>query len=500
MPPEPRLAELREAYFARVRPVLGDGLSRIAVSAEGAALPLLARTLELLAGCRLARIVVRGRAARATWPMPHLHGADPRRSSAAALRRYLRFKNPFAPPTLSRRGPVVLHLDAQLLPQGSAPAIRWSRSARSATLLLPEGDLCVHQELSYTLARDARDALLGRRPFPEGARYLGDARWPFAERSSPPLATAPAAPQGALAGKHLLVAGLGSVGSEVARLLARSGARLTLVDPGRVSIFNPHRQWFGAAEVGELKACALARRLGAHARALPFALEEATRPRLEALLDEDRPDLALLATGTAAALLAAATLFRRGIPHLAACAYPRARFFELALVSPAERTPCLACLRGHLERGPEAALPIDDELGRFLYEELAPGERERRWQELVAEPATPIETGRIADLATRCLLELARPGRERAEWFRRLVAEGTSCLLGGNVVERGADGAPSFGILEPGQVVRLGLGDLRAAGSRSRCEVCGRAFRSAPREPAPEAEEGDLERALLAAR
>jgi hypothetical protein len=510
MPPDPRLAELRAAYFARVRPVLGEGLSRVAVSVEGAALPLLARTLELLAGCCLGRIVVRGPAAPAGWPMPLLFSApggpallarrrpaDARRSSTAALRRYLRFKNPFAPPVLAGRGPAALHLDGALLPARSAPSIRWSASAHSATLLLPEGDLLAHQDLSYALARDARDALLGRCAFPDGPRFVGDASWPFALSASPPAEAPPLTPTTDLEARHLLVVGCGSVGSEVVRLLASSGARLSLVDGGRVSIFNPHRQWFGAREVGELKVRALARRLAGGARALPFAVEAATLPGLESLLERDPPDAVLLATGTAASALLAPLLWRRRIPHLAACAYPRARFFELALVCPAERTPCLACLRGHLERGPEAALPIDDELGRFLYQELSAEDRERRWQELVAEPATPIETGRIADLATRCLLELVRPDRERADWFRRVVAEGTSCLLGGNLCEHGEDGAPAYGIVAPGQVVRLGLPDLYARDARGRCEVCGRAFRREVRGAAPEAEAGDLESALL---
>ncbi len=492
-----REAELREAYFARVRPVLGEGLARQAVALRGAALPLLARSLELLAGCCLGRIVVRGPTGAASWPLPQLFGAAPGEDARALFLRSLRFKNPFSPPRLVTRGRAELELDAELGEAGSTPVLRWSSSARRATLRIPAGDLFAHQELSYALARDARDALLGNRPFPDGERHLGDARWPFAVSEAPPPQPPPPA-RARLEGAHLLVVGCGSVGSEAVRLLAPSGARLSLVDGGRVSIFNPHRQWFGAEEVGELKARALARRLGPGTRALALELTPGTLARLEELLERDSPAAVLLATGTSAHALAAPLLWRRRIPHLAACAYPRARFFELVLVSPEERTPCLACLRdGALDRGPEPALPVDDELGRFLYEELAPGERERRWHELVAEPATPIETGRIADLAARCLCELALPAGERSPWLRRLSAEGTTCLIGGNQV-LAEGGELAYGIRYPGQVVRLGLGDLRSASGRACCGVCGRRFRAAPVVARPEADLEAIDRALLA--
>jgi hypothetical protein len=114
-----------------------------------------------------------------------------------------------------------------------------------------------------------------------------------------------------------------------------------------------------------------------------------------------------------------------------------------------------------------------------------------------AEPTTPVETGRIADLAVRCLFELPRPAGERSPWFRRIAAEGTSCLIGGNQVEPGSHGELAYGIRYPGQVVRLGLGDLHATDARQRCEVCGRVFPVRRREPALEASSEELDQALL---
>jgi hypothetical protein len=155
----------------------------------------------------------------------------------------------------------------------------------------------------------------------------------------------------------------------------------------------------------------------------------------------------------------------------------------------------LSCFRGHLYRGRESAPPMSDELSRFLYQELAPEERERAYVDLVAEPASAIETGRIADVAARCLAEA--PGA-RSRWIRRLVQAGTTCLLGGNVVELSPDG-PAYGLTHAGQVVRLGLEDLAGAASSRRCEACGRDLEVIHRVELPGAPAAAVDRALLAA-
>ena len=63
----------------------------------------------------------------------------------------------------------------------------------------------------------------------------------------------------------------------------------------------------------------------------------------------------MLATGTADHGPLAELLWRKGVPYVAACAYPQARFFEVMPVIPAEATPCLSCFRGHLYRGIESS-------------------------------------------------------------------------------------------------------------------------------------------------
>ena len=70
------------------------------------------------------------------------------------------------------------------------------------------------------------------------------------------------------------------------------------------------------------------------------------------------------------------------------------------------------------------------------------------------------EEKRIAEVVARTARELLAPPSERSAWFVRMLAEDTTCLLGGNVAERTADGQAAYGIELPGQVLRLGLEDI----------------------------------------
>ncbi|MGT2529115.1 ThiF family adenylyltransferase [Streptomyces nojiriensis] len=66
----------------------------------------------------------------------------------------------------------------------------------------------------------------------------------------------------ALADSHVLLVGVGSVGSYLAEVLVRSGVgRITLVDPDRVEPANLGRSMFDSKDIGRNKAKATARRL-----------------------------------------------------------------------------------------------------------------------------------------------------------------------------------------------------------------------------------------------
>ncbi|MCC6806282.1 MAG: ThiF family adenylyltransferase [Deltaproteobacteria bacterium] len=420
----------RERYFARVAPLLGEGLSRFRVRCIGDT-----HVAELLASCRLR-----------SFP-----------GASAPLREALTWRNGF-----ERFDFADGHTDATLIAEaGEHACARWDGAI--VHLTLPR-DAVRARFVTNAVARELRDALLGRAAFPSGVRHYGDARWPFAVAAEAP---AQASFAHAFAGQHVLVVGAGSVGSEIARLLAATAARLTIVDAAAVSVFNPQRQWFSTEEIGRAKVTALRDRIGAErVRAVPIAADATF---LDGLLRSDRPDVCVLATGTHHHQALARVLSWHGVPHVACCAYPQARFFEVLAVDPAGGTPCYDCFRGHIHRGVQSRPALSDEVSQFLYMEPDQAKRDATYVDLVAEPASAIETGRVADVAMACVTELAR--KQRGAWFLRALADQTTCFIGGNTVDV-RDGAPAYGISRPGQVVRLGLDDL--AGSDRACETCGR--------------------------
>jgi hypothetical protein len=343
------------------------------------------------------------------------------------------------------------------------------------------------------VARTVRDALLHGAPWPEGTRWHGHPAWPFSPCAAPVAALR--ADRAALAGRHLVVVGCGSVGSEAVRALAGAGARWTLVDDARVTVWNLARQWYGAGDVGRFKVDALAERLApAQVSVWRTRLDASELGALEARLRADPPDAVLLATGTHHHGMIGELLWRLGVPHVAACCYAQARYFEVSVVSPRERTPCLHCFRGHLYRGAPDAPPMTDEVASFLYQPMADARRERAYADLVAEPATRIETMRAGEVLARCALELC--ARRRSPWFLRALGAGTTCLLGGNVAVPLPGGGHVHGIREPGQVIRLGTGDLVGQKDTIECEVCGRRLEVALRDAAP-AIGDDADQALL---
>lgn len=402
-------------YFARVRPLLGDGLSRRVLAFEGDP-EVGALVVELLASCMLEHVV----------------GGEAFAGQFAWKRPSVPLRTAFAPADLrlvARRGPPML-----------------ARTGATVTLTADPTDRLAFVDASYHAARMLRDGAAAPRGQPFDPRGLG----------------------GELG--HVLVVGCGSLGSEAVRML--TARRFTLVDDATVTSWNLARQWFGAEDVGRSKVDALADRV--IARTWRTKIEAPELPALEALLRDDPPDVAILATGTHHHAMLGELLWRLGIPHVAACCYPRARYFEVSVVSPRERTPCLACFRGHLDRGP--AEPLPDEVAAFLYEPVPDAERARRHTDLVAEPASQIETLRAAHVLACAASQLASP--RRSPWFARVLAESTTCLLGGNA-------AGAYGITAPGQILRLGLEDVTGATDRIRCDVCHRVMAVVLRDELP---------------
>ena len=270
---------------------------------------------------------------------------------------------------------------------------------------------------------------------------------------------------------RILIVGCGSLGSVAAVRLAPLVESLVLCDPERVAIENPVRQEFRIADVGTFKSEALARRcceLGGAARGSVRAEEDSKHgaQALESLLETENPDLVILATGTGAEFMAASVLRRRGIPHVAARCYARARYFEIIAVDGA-RGPCFHCLREQLNTGPAPSLTPEQ---KARYDpDFRPGK-------LNAEPASIIESGRCAIVLARIASELLKDDAVRPSWLRETLAQERNCFIGANHSERDNTGRWAYGIDAPGKVATFGVEDVVGARPGDRCGDCGRVF------------------------
>lgn len=247
----------------------------------------------------------------------------------------------------------------------------------------------------------------------------------------------------------LLVAGLGSLGSVAALALAGDVETMVIADPERVDAFNPVRQAYPVAAIGQPKAQALAHALHAAGVREVVALEEALTDEraVQALVAEHGIMAGLVVTGTSADFALSRGLRAGGVPHVVGRCYPRARYWEAMLIDGAHG-PTLGDLRGHLLLGPTPALTPEQ---RAAYSDAGA---------LEAEPATLIESGWAAAWLARLLVQLLAPPGLRERWFLDLAANAQPCLLGGIHTEETPDG-PAYGIALPGAVRALGLGEIR---------------------------------------
>lgn len=265
---------------------------------------------------------------------------------------------------------------------------------------------------------------------------------------------------GALAGRAVLVAGLGSVGSYVAELLARSGVgRLALLDPEPVEPANLSRTAYAAADVGRPKPEALAARLAAvapsvHAALHPVAVQALAPAELDALVSG--VDLVVAATDDPAAQRALDRFaYGRGRPALFIGLYAGARGGEVILTVP-ERTPCFLCATR----------------ARHAVEATA-GAVERRADygtgRLAGEPALAADIQHVASAGVKLALSLLEPGGPLGAFAEAAVAEGTPYLTLSTVPRYWF--YPQLFRDVPGQGAYQGvwLASVRAEG----CPVCG---------------------------
>jgi hypothetical protein len=271
----------------------------------------------------------------------------------------------------------------------------------------------------------------------------------------------------ALRSRSVLLVGCGSLGSLAAHTLAPLVGRLLLMDPAVVTAANPVRQLYRVSSIGRRKVAALRDelqlRLGSAAPAIitlpnQAGADEAAEFRLRDLVERERPDLALLLTGTGADLACARALRASGVPHLAARCYPRARYWE-AIIVPDHEAPCLGCLRGQLHTGPHAP-PTPEEAARYT----SAGD-------LNAEPATRVESGWAAACVADLAVQLLAPPGLRERWFLDALAGAQTCFVGGAYALNNA-----YGIARPGQVRAYGLAHVLGSAATRICADCGRAW------------------------
>jgi hypothetical protein len=252
----------------------------------------------------------------------------------------------------------------------------------------------------------------------------------------------------------LLVAGLGSLGSVAAMLLAPHAERLVLADPDTVDAYNPARQAYRVADIGRSKALALREQLelaGAEdVLALPERLDD--QRAVEQLIERHGVTVGLVATGTAADFAIARALRARGVPHVVGRCYPRARYWE-AIVVDGPRGPALSDMRGHLRLGPAPA-PTPEQIA--AYSDAGA---------LEAEPATLVESGWAAAWLARLVAQLLAPPGLRERWLLDLLASEQTCLIGGVGVEP-TEAGPAYGVAAPGQVVVYGRSAICGAERR----------------------------------
>ncbi|KAF0214584.1 MAG: hypothetical protein FD167_5253, partial [bacterium] len=264
-----------------------------------------------------------------------------------------------------------------------------------------------------------------------------------------------------LAGKTCLVIGLGSLGSVVAETLANLGASLILIDGEKVDVANPIRQIYQVDQVGQAKASACAELVAKKSNsketsqrffAYQFAIspEEKSLLQLENVLIEHKIDVAVVATGTGNDRIISQALVVKNIPHVVVSCYERARFFE-AIIVDGKGGPCFGCVRGHLYLGVAPSL-TPEQRARYVSSE----------HDLMAEPATRVETGRAADLAAHIAYSLLNLGT--TPWLSRALAEEQTFFLGGNATELQPNGKWVYTIELPGEVKIFGLDNIIGRG------------------------------------
>lgn len=257
---------------------------------------------------------------------------------------------------------------------------------------------------------------------------------------------------------RVVVVGAGSVGSNAAEMLVRSGVRrLTVVDFDTVEAANLSRTVYTGEDLGTPKTTALRRRLTSIAPDLdltmiPAPLQQLTGEQL------DRADLVFLASDDMAGEgWLNQELYSRSVPFVSVKLFAGADGAELAFVDPARNTACLRCMTG--ASGRSALGVVDYGTGR-----------------VEGSPALGPDIVSAAARGVRVALALTQSEGPLREWLEHLADARLTYFLSSNVA-----GWKYTEFARPGSQPFDGVW-LSAPGSPD-CEICG-AERVPAHEPA----------------
>lgn len=247
---------------------------------------------------------------------------------------------------------------------------------------------------------------------------------------------------------HVLLVGAGSVGSNAAEMLVRSGVRrLTVVDYDTVEPANLSRTVYAGDDLGELKTAALKSRLVSIASDLEVTtltcpLQELTGELLDSV------ELAFLASDDLGGEgWLNHELYSRRVPFVSVKLFAGAAGAELAYVVPDADTACLRCMMGaagSAERG-----EVDYGTGRVQ-----------------GSPALGPDIVAATARGVKVALALTQPDGPLSDWLAELVDRRLTYFLSSNVA-----GWKYTELLHPGSLPFDGVW-LTAPG-RDDCQICG---------------------------
>lgn len=163
-------------------------------------------------------------------------------------------------------------------------------------------------------------------------------------------------PASDLADAHVVIVGVGSIGSAAARELAQYGVgTLSLVDPDRLGSHNLIRHTLDARDVGRLKVDAVAQQLSRRWTQLdvrPYALDVVTDTDLFRPLVDDATLVLCAADGVMPRRVVSHETRRTGTDAVLACVLMDGELGELTRLRPRADEGCLLCRRdGQISSG-----------------------------------------------------------------------------------------------------------------------------------------------------